>query len=388
MFRSAGSAEPGAAAAPPVHLPSVEGPPAHWPPALRALAAGLVGAPAELAPADSDAFAVAAVRTHRVAGFLAGAGRLPDGLSRQAADRIADAARCEAFAALRQKAETLRLVRRLAAARPVVLKGWPLAERLHGSAARRQAKDIDLLIASEALPDAVARLMADGYRPLPEHALRARLLGSAALIEECNDLALRQPDTGHEVELHWRSHHFRGWPDLADLPGAVEPHGAADDAVRVPSDGAHLVYLALHGEAHLWLRLKWLHDVRVLSLRRSTHLGEDLALAGRIGAGPALMRAIRLAGLIFGGACPEGGPAPNGRDARFAARCLALIGRGVEPGSAPARRSFYQAALGRAEGPGQALGVLRYLLWRRMRLGAAALGAARGPAVRTAEGTP
>jgi len=342
---------------------------------LSVIGALLAGAPVPVITAAGwEHVAQAALSLHRVApqihaALAARKPAVPDPV------RAAIAAEAERslFTALAHKAETRRIVTALAPIAPVVLKGWPLAERLAGSAALRHARDIDLLIPEQAAARAVARLAPLGYVPAPEHRLRARALGHPGLMRESNEINLVNARCGIAVELHWRSHHFRFWPDLTELGPPVERHGP--EGVAVPEDGAHLIYLALHGEAHLWLRLKWLADIHAMAARRGPALVGDLATAEGIGAGPALRLALDLSAQVFGTALPVGWPPPGLRERHAARHVLSLIGRGVAPGSQRARAEFYRFGLMRARGAAQALAVPRYLLWRRLRLGLTALGA-------------
>lgn len=81
----------------------------------------------------------------------------------------------------------------------LVLKGIPLAERLHGDGALRSSGDFDLLVGRAHLDEAVERLAGVGYRPQVEWRDRRglptlhRILSSPGL---------------PAVELHWRLHWY------------------------------------------------------------------------------------------------------------------------------------------------------------------------------------
>jgi len=364
--------------------------PPDWPRPLRLLAVLLARDPAPLeepaplaaalSPEDWSRFATLAIEEHRLAPVLAPAlARHGIEAPEPVAQAIAEAARQAGLAALAQKAETARLVDAFGAEglEPLVLKGWPLAERLFASAAARQAKDIDLMVAPEMRCAAAAVLARLGYRPQAQHRLRARCLAMAAVAAECNDIAYCHPERGLQVELHWRSHHFRGWPDLADHPDERRswPLDATGRVLRVPSARAELAYLAGHGESHLWLRLKWLHDIaRIAETRAPEALGADLAFAERIGAGGTVRRALGLASAVFGAPVPPGWPGLGADGERAARRILAMIADlRYRPGSTRASLARDVHAWAEAERPGQRRGVLRYRVWRRLRLGLAGL---------------
>ncbi|HUF87241.1 MAG TPA: nucleotidyltransferase family protein [Thermohalobaculum sp.] len=362
---------------------------AGWPAPLRLLVALLGDAAPPRVALDREQwhdFARLVIERHRVAPpVLAALEKLDMAVPAEVLDRIRAEARANALAALAQKAETSRLVARLAAlgCRPMLLKGWPLAEEIAGSAAARHSKDLDLYIRLDEL-DACYRVLAGlGYAPVSEHRGRLPLIGDPALASECNDLALVRPD-GAQVEVHWRSHHFRGWLDLREICGegrawAIDGTGLS---VRVPSVTGNLLYLALHGQQHAWLRLKWLHDIALI-LRQL----DDAALRAALeAAAPAaverpLVGAVHLAHRVFGARLPAAWPAPD----RVTRRMLARFVRGIAieaapPGSPRARFDFYWGGFVMAQGVAQRLGVLRYAFWRGPRLFLASLRSGARPA--------
>ncbi len=186
-----------------------------------------------------------------------------------------------ATAALAQKGETLRIAAIFERERIpfAVLKGWPLAESCMGSAALRQAKDLDLLVAPDDAERGMEALTRAGY---------LRVIGADA--ETAKDAMLFRPETGVELELHWRA--------LAqlDMPGLLPREAAPAGCAPVPGMAAHLAYLAAHGTVHAWDRLKWLLDIRAIVARRSeAELSGDLDHATACGAGRALRIAFHLA---------------------------------------------------------------------------------------------
>ncbi|MHA1528090.1 MAG: nucleotidyltransferase family protein [Alphaproteobacteria bacterium] len=299
-------------------------------------------------------------------------------------ERIEAEARANGFTALRQKAETGRIIAALAArgCHPVLLKGWPLAEELMGSAAARHSKDIDLYIARGEIATCLDVLGGLGYQVDNEHKVRAPLVGRAAFAAECNDLALWHAELLHQVEIHWRSNHFRGWADLRDFSGTGRdwPVDETGTGVRIPSVTANLIYLALHGQQHAWLRLKWLHDIALIMRRRDgASLVADLEAARQVGAARAVVAALHLAQLVFGDAPPPGWPAPDRIARHMLGRFVDGIAAGsAAPGTPRARFDFYWVGLVMAEGLSQRLGVLRYAFWRGPRLFWAGLTAVGG----------
>lgn len=319
---------------------------------------------------DWRAFVALAVERHRVAPQLAAAARwLDPPMPAPVRDAVFAGARADGFAALAQKRETARLLPVLAAhgIEPVLLKGWPLGEELGGSAGARHSKDIDLLVAPEERIAALDVLRGLGYRPAPEHAGRAARIAHRALAAECNDITLVD-SAGWQVELHWRSLHFRGWPDIRVFDPAPRRWPIDDTglAARVPSRPATLVYLALHGQLHAWLRLKWLDDfARALTSFGASELAEACALARKLRVTRALACAGHLARSLFGAPLPAGWPAPDARGRLLMRRFLGgIASAGADPGGLRARFDFYWSGLVTAETPAQAMGVLRYACLR------------------------
>ncbi|MEM8793224.1 MAG: nucleotidyltransferase family protein [Pseudomonadota bacterium] len=348
-------------------------PPAGWPQDLRDLTAVLRGA---ALPEDPDRAARAltlAVERHRLGPYLADLLRDAD-LPEAMRARLASEAEAGAMAALIQKAETKRSLDALRAAGcdPVLVKGWPLAERLYGSAALRHSKDLDLHIGAQHLPMAAEVIGALGYAPVSGHRTRLNLAlrGDPTLIDEANDLAFLHPD-GRMIELHWRLTHLCGWITLDAIPGATQAHPLdGGGEVTVLSDRAALIYLSVHGQLHMWGRLKWLLDIaRLAALRGDEALMEDLALAEKLRAGRAVRIALALAHRVFATPLPEDWPAPGWLERRAASHFLGLMARpGGTPGETEARVHYHLCVMAYGEGLTQRLASPRYALARNLRI--------------------
>lgn len=259
---------------------------------------------------------------------------------------------------------------------PVILKGPPLAESVYGAAELRDAGDLDLLVPPDAIADSVAALRELGYRIDPRHVRREQVLGSRALRDECNDLALLHPGTGVAVELHWRPHHFSAWPDLfSDASEIVVTPSSVGDLL-VPSDRANMIYLSLHGGTHLWGRLKWVADIAWLARRRGPEqLAEDLDFARRTGSRVAVAVALRAADRLIG--CPLPYSLADERPLPLEKAVLSTItDDAVDEEGLRFRLNSYFAALHLSQGSRRKLSVLRYGVWRPLRL--LASGAGRG----------
>lgn len=166
-------------------------------------------------------------------------------------------------------AESRRLVIAFAEAGIEILffKGLSLAKQAYGSIAHKVSRDIDILIPMESVAGAVAAMEKAGYsRMLPDAGI-----GDASLPEWlywCKEAAWQHPTHGTIVELHTR---------LLDnreiLPGIKDSELQAVEiapGISVPTLGGDglLAYLAAHGAAHAWQRLKWLADFAAIAGQR------------------------------------------------------------------------------------------------------------------------
>ncbi|MFK7945347.1 MAG: nucleotidyltransferase family protein [Paracoccaceae bacterium] len=368
--------------------------PESWPIALRVLSGcldtDLTDATRRLAQTMTDAdwhsLVHLACTRHRVAPVIAL--HLDDlGAPPGTIEEVRQETRACALETLRQGAALKELLSQLsdAAVDAVILKGLPLGERLYGAAGNRHARDIDILIPPAQIQPAAAILDRLGYTPAPVYRLRGKLVGSNALAQECYDLEY-VGGRGHlSVELHWRTSHYAGWPDFTEEADMTRAQDTSFGPVRVPSDPANLIYLAGHGSMHAWARLKWLADIgRLARIRGAEALAEDMALAGRLGGQVPLALALRLAHRVMGSPLPKGLERPTPQIAKLEKQMLRVVAAPeIAPGTWRYRWSANVVSLQLAEGPAQVVGVLRYAIWRRLRLGAAGLVHALGgrPAV-------
>lgn len=356
---------------------------AGWPRPLNLLCALLAGdteavpKTTRMSDVEWDSFTDLVISRHRVApAIVESATSMGAELPGPVLQAIRAEARANGFAALAQRTESLHLAAMLETAgiKAVWLKGWPLAEQLYGAPGRRHSNDIDILVtAGERL--GVARCLAQaGYVATAEHRLRARLIARPVVEDECKDVEYIHPDTGLAVELHWRTNTFRGWPELAELD---EPPVPLPDAagILMPGPLGQLVYLSGHGQQHLFGRLKWLLDIaRLVDMRGPVLLADDLSRAEASGSGRAVRLALHLAHRVFGADVLADAQDLPPREARWADEILANIADPrATPGQPKARLGFYRWHLRMAENPAQVVGVVRFAIWRRLRLGLAGL---------------
>lgn len=229
--------------------------------ALRALIAAL--------PDDLDHFRRAANRVEDWPALLARAGAhgldhvLRDGVERSGflgiptslGARLAEQATFERLSfehlARAHVAVTGALAR--ADVQAVSLKGPALGDRIYGDVLR-PSSDLDLLVAPEAIPAAIAALGTAGFEPDGD-------VRPSSWAHHLRLLKRGQP----LVELHWALHSEFGG-DLAAAPFLARARRhttrrGAETWVLAPED--ELLHLAVHAAAHRCLRLGWLYDLKL-----------------------------------------------------------------------------------------------------------------------------
>lgn len=143
----------------------------------------------------------------------------------------------------------------------VPLKGPILGERLYGDASLRVSSDLDLLVAPEQLESAITALVAADYQVDPlalrrgprKHLHHVQLHGADGLL----------------VELHFHLLASFGalLPSSEFLDRAIAYQAPNGREYRVLRGEDELIYLLAHAATHLFERLAWLYDVKMLLLR-------------------------------------------------------------------------------------------------------------------------
>jgi hypothetical protein len=230
-------------------------------------------------------------------------------------------------ASLQALSETLRICGALDAAgiEYRILKGLPVALLAYGSPVIKNSVDIDILVRPAETVRTAALLGDLGYscayppRPLDERTFQ--LLSPVA--KEAGFVSPRG-----QVDLHWALVNqpalLAGLDPWAEsrivelLPG----HGVA-----TLEDGANLAYLAAHGAASGWSRLKWLADFSAFLTARPGAEGEMLCHAARsLNGGRVVNQALILVERLLGPGLVPPPSRSGGRAAeRLAATALSII---------------------------------------------------------------
>lgn len=268
-------------------------PPALMTPEFRLLAACMVWPPTEQSRARIRQYGAMTrdwpffqrlVARHRVGGFVAMAlsacekdivpADIRADLSQQGAANLR--------LSLMQLAEATRLNQQLAQAGidATFLKGQTLAALAYGDAGVgiRHSRDIDFLVAPEAVDSALAILIADGYQPDDPLHLRPQFRRSRTVYH----LTLSNPHQSMKVELHWRLTQNRHlMPVGHSLQSRQIVPLAGGTQLPTLSRQDLFLYLCVHGARHAWFRLKWLADIAAMAARMDEPELNSLLAAAR-----------------------------------------------------------------------------------------------------------
>jgi hypothetical protein len=135
-------------------------------------------------------------------------------------------------------------------------KGPMLAEQAYGDLALRQAGDIDILITEEKFPQAKKLLESLGYEMYPQLNTRQQ---ASHLSFHC-EIPFVRDDWFTVVDLHWRLSPQSFTFGLTDdeVMTRLRSVSFAGTQVQTFSNEDLVLYLAMHGAKHHWLRLEWI----------------------------------------------------------------------------------------------------------------------------------
>lgn len=219
------------------------------------------------------------------------------------ADPLRQLAHDNGLRALRSLAELRRVLDRFASAgiSARVLKGLPLAKTIYGDLSLRTAGDLDLLIDQDALDAADQILREDGYQGLFD-LRRFSPRQNAFYRAHWKDLAYFNPDTGADIDLHWRCFRNREAPGSAlCVSGLEETVSFGSFHVKTLARTEDLLYLCVHGTFDGWVYLKSLADIAAYVRLAPGELLDGMAnAASQYGVLPELTAALVLVRRYFG----------------------------------------------------------------------------------------
>jgi len=238
---------------------------------------------------------------HRVVpGLAAGIARAGVDVPAPYGDRLRDGLALAAFQELALAGTTKRILRSLtdAGIEVAVLKGVPLSLIIHGRLGLRTSRDIDLIVAPDAVARALEILEGEDFQPIEPVGKG----GLRALIRHRKDIELISPHGGQIVELHWRLFDNPYLMPLVDAPAFASVSLPLEISCLTLPARFNLLYLANHGAQHAWSRLKWLADLAALlhplgeAGREALYAGTSIA-EGRRSLGQALLLCADLFGM-------------------------------------------------------------------------------------------
>jgi hypothetical protein len=223
-------------------------------------------------------------------------------------------------------------------------KGPALSVMLYGDPARRQSKDLDILVPKERVRQAIDCLDSLGY------GAKASLAGArlAAHRRTEYELPFFRRDGKLNVELQWAVvPGFFGFDhERLGIWSLLEMRGWKGHALPILPPEETLLLLCVHGAKHFWCKLGWICDVAgLLESTAPPDLPRTLELARRCGVTRLLHLGLLLAERLTGAQLPQEISARIDADlmaASLARRVLAVISDSpVNPDVNPARYLFY-----------------------------------------------
>ncbi|NPV05524.1 MAG: nucleotidyltransferase family protein [Syntrophaceae bacterium] len=226
-------------------------------------------------------------------------------------------------------------------------KGPALSVLLHGDPARRQSKDLDILVPREKLRWAIKALDALGYRA--QGAREGVRLAAHRQAEY--ETALLRRDGRLQVELQWAvvPAYFGFDHERLGIWSRLEARAWNGSAFPVLPPEESLLLLCVHGAKHLWCKLGWVCDVAgLLASPAPPDFRRALELAERCGVKRLLLLGLLLAGRLAGARLPREVSDRIEADLMvlaLARQALAVIASTpVNPDADPARYLFYLKA--------------------------------------------
>ena len=223
-------------------------------------------------------------------------------------------------------------------------KGPALSVMLYGDPARRQSRDLDILIPKERVRRAIDCIQTLGY------GARTSLAGNRLAAHRRTEYELQffRRDGKLTVELQWAVvPGFFGFDhEKLGIWSRLEPRPWNGHAFPVLPPEETLLTLCVHGAKHLWCKLGWIADVAgLLALPAPPDLTRTFELAGRCGVTRLLCVGLLLAKRLAGVSLPEHVSSRIEADlmaGSLARKALDVVAKTpVNPDVDPARYLFY-----------------------------------------------
>jgi hypothetical protein len=208
------------------------------------------------------------------------AGAAQDLLSPEQWNALREATAPSTAAGMALLREMLRLHQLFEAARILVIpyKGPLLAWVAYGSFVRREYSDLDFIVEQKYIPDLVAALESEGYRP--QFDPREAHAGQDASAPGQYSFLSHPQKISAEFHTERTLRYFPVPIDFQELTGRLMTVEIGGQRLRTFSVEDTLVMLCVHGAKHFWERLGWVLDIAKLATARKV----DWTLASRIAA--------------------------------------------------------------------------------------------------------
>jgi hypothetical protein len=223
-------------------------------------------------------------------------------------------------------------------------KGPALSVMLHGDPARRQSKDLDILVPKEKVRKAIDCLDSLGY------GAKTSLAGARLAAHRRTEYELQffRRDGKLTVELQWAVvPGFFGFDhERLGIWSALEKRDCNGLGFPVLPPEETLLMLCVHGAKHLWCKLGWICDVAgLLASAAPPDFHRTFELAGRCGVTRLLHLGLLLAERLTGAPLPQDVSARIDADlmaSSLARQAIAVIAKTpVNPDVDPRRYFFY-----------------------------------------------
>jgi hypothetical protein len=222
-------------------------------------------------------------------------------------------------------------------------KGPVLSVMLHGDPARRQSKDLDILVPKEKVRKAIDCLDSLGY------GAKTSLAGARLAAHRRTEYELQffRRDGKLTVELQWAVvPGFFGFDhEKLGIWSILEKRARSGIAFPMLPPEETLLLLCVHGAKHLWCKLGWVCDVAGLLASAPPDFRRAFELAGRCGVTRLLHLGLLVAERLTGAPLPQDVSARIDADlmaSSLARQAIAVIVKTpVNPDVDPARYLFY-----------------------------------------------
>jgi Uncharacterised nucleotidyltransferase len=202
--------------------------------------------------------------------------------------------------------ELARLLRLLGEAgiRVVPLKGVALAQSLYGDVASRVWADIDILVPPANVGQALALLLAFGYRAEPNDPYLSKLAlrhgRHFSMVREGKGISFL-------LEVHWIlvQHSSQNDEAVRDLWSEARPQSFFGVPALDLTREWELLYLSIHAADHEWQMLKWLVDIHQLASSGSADWQKAMAKAKRLELDRLIRQTLAVSSFLLGTVVPS-----------------------------------------------------------------------------------